>query len=403
LANISREALKNISSKYGTRFGAAMGEEQRPDITTEKYQEFKQNLLPKGAGWYEKAAKWSGSILKLKVKPKKHQELKEFIEICHLDITPEDAEACSLLLPLSFIVTAAFISFVVFGSMFFAFFFVIIGALTIIPLRNYLNFTANAWRMKASNQMVLCVFYIVTYMRHTSNLEGAINFASNHLSPPLSLDMKKVVWDVETERYPSVRESLDAYLETWREWNMEFVEAVHLIESSLYEGAEEKRSATLDKALDVILTETYEKMLHYAHNLKSPITILHMMGIIMPILGLVILPLIVSFLEGIEWYHISMLYNVILPLTVFYLGKTILAKRPTGYGDTDLGEAKNYQKYRNIIFHIGEREFQFPPYGYRIRDNHCVVRRGLYPITRSGCHGRPNSVSRKRNYRRYRL
>ena len=58
---------------------------------------------------------------------------------------------------------------------------------------------ASTWRMKASNQMVQSIFYIVTYMRHTSNLERAIEFAANHLEAPLSLDFRKILWDVETE------------------------------------------------------------------------------------------------------------------------------------------------------------------------------------------------------------
>src|SRR3989338_8136168 len=176
-------------------------------------------------------------------------------------------------------------------------------------------------------------------MRHTSNMENAIDFASQHLMPPLAHDMKKILWDVGTEKYDSVRESLDAYLETWKKYNMEFIEAFHLIESSLYEPSEERRVALLDKALDVILSETYEKMLHYAHNLKSPISMLHMLGIILPVLGLVILPLVVSFVEGVSWVHIAVLYNVVFPLGVFYLGKSILTNRPTGYGDTDISAA----------------------------------------------------------------
>ena len=53
--------------------------------------------------------------------------------------------------------------------------------LRIIPLQKLPYYLANSWRMKASNQMVLCVFYVVTYMRHTSNLENAIDFASHYI------------------------------------------------------------------------------------------------------------------------------------------------------------------------------------------------------------------------------
>ena len=364
MANLSDEQLKNISSKYSSRFGTNIKEERadvKPEIVSRQYQQFKSELLPPAHGWYEKVCKWSAKLINLKLNPKRKVELQEYIDICHFDITPEGVDAAASIIPLTIMLVGSIISGVVFQSMFFAFFFLVAGAVLMIPLRSYVKLQANAWRMKASNQMVLCIFYIVTFMRHTSNLEGAINFASNHLSPPLNLDMKKVIWDVESAKFDSVRDSLDSYLDTWRKYNGEFVEAMHLIESSLYEGNEARRGSILDKSLDVILTETYEKMLHYAHNLKSPITILHMLGVIMPILGLVILPIIVSFMGGVKWYHISTLYNVILPLGVYYVGSTILATRPTGYGDSDIGESEAYKKYRNLIFNIGGREFQFPP------------------------------------------
>ena len=198
-------------------------------------------------------------------------------------------------------------------------------------------------------------------MRHTSNLELAIKFAGDHLNPPLSLDLKRVLWNIETEKYSTVTESLDAYLGTWEDFNREFIEAFHLIEASIYEASEERRVNSLEKSLEVILSETYERMLHYAHDLKSPITMLHMLGIILPILGLVILPLVVSFMEGVKWYHILSLYNILLPIFVYYIGKNILSTRPTGYGDTDISDLPDVKKYKNILIHVGKNEIQLSP------------------------------------------
>jgi len=151
-------------------------------------------------------------------------------------------------------------------------------------------------------------------------------------------------------------------LESWRSYNKEFIESFHLVEGSLYETSEDRRLSLLDKALDVMLDETYEKMLHYAQNLKGPITMLHMLGVILPILGLVILPLVVSFMSGVEWYHLAALYNITLPVLVYFLGKNILAKRPTGYGDTDIAETNpGLKKYRNVVFKIAGVEFRIHP------------------------------------------
>lgn len=346
-----------------------------------EYTQFKKEYVPKKRSFYEKACNLSEKILRIKVDKKKGPLLQEAINIAHLGITPAGAISFSILAPILLILIGGLVSFAIFNSIFFVMFFLIIGALMLSPLANIPFFIANRWRMKASNQMVLCVFYIVTFMRHTSNLERAIDFAAEYLKPPLSLDLKKVLWDVETQKYESVKESLDNYLETWRKWNREFIESFHLIESSLYEPSESRRLGMLDKSLDVILSETYEKMLHYAHNLKSPITMLHMLGIILPILGLVILPLVVNFFGGVKWYHIAALYNILIPFGVYYLGKSILSKRPTGYGESDISEDNpEFKKYKNIVFNFLGMEIKINPLYLSIFVGFVLLLIGLSPL-----------------------
>ena len=364
-SGIDRQKLQSLMEMYRRRVEKELGvklEEQPLKLTTKEYQEFKADFLPKHMTVYEKLCNLSEKILKIKPDEKKAAVLQESINITHLNITPAGAVSFSFLMPLIGAVFGSLFAFLVFRSIFFVLLFVVGSLCMIKPLGKAPLFIANNWRLKTSNQMVLCIFYVVTYMRHTSNLEKAIEFAAEHLAPPLSLDLKKVLWDVENETYSSVKESLDMYLETWKKWNLEFIEAFHLIESSLYEGDESRRLNAIDKSLDVILDETYEKMLHYAHNLQNPITMLHMLGIILPILGLVILPLVVSFMDNVRWYHLAVIYNVILTLIVYYLGKNILSKRPTGYGDTDIAEENpGLKKYRNILIRIGGKEIQMTP------------------------------------------
>ena len=363
---IDKQKLQTLMEIYKKQLekelGAKLEEQPSKATTTKEYQQFKAEFLPKHMTYYEKLCNLSEKIIKIKPDAAKAAITQESIDITHLSITPSGTISFSFLIPIFGALVGALFAYLVYQSTFFVFLFIIGALVMIMPLGKVPEFLANNWRLKASNQMVLCIFYVVTYMRHTSNLEKAIEFASQHLVPPLSLDLKKIMWDVETEKYSSVKESLDIYLDTWKKWNIEFIEAFHLIESSLYEGDEARRLNALDKSLDVILDETYEKMLHYAHNLQNPITMLHMLGIILPILGLVILPLVVSFMENVRWYHLAVIYNVILTVVVYYLGKNILSRRPTGYGDTDIAEENpELKKYRNILIKIGNQEVQITP------------------------------------------
>src|SRR3990167_177867 len=381
---IDKQKLLDLMQIYKAHIEKELGaklEEQPSQPVTKEYREFKAEFLPKHMTLYEKLCNLSEKLLKIKPDAKKAEALQEAISITHLEITPAGAVSFSFLIPLVSALFGSLLAFLIFDSMFFVFLFLVGAAISIKPLGKVPEFLANNWRLKSSNQMVLCIFYIVTYMRHTSNLENAIEFGSQHLAPPLSLDLKKVLWDVETEKYSSVKESLDLYLDTWKKWNIEFIESFHLIESSLYEGEESRRLNALDKALEVILDETYEKMLHYAHNLQNPITMLHMLGIILPILGLVILPLVVSFMENVRWYHLGVLYNVVLTVIVYYLGKNILSKRPTGYGDTDIAEDNpGLKKYRNILIKIGKNEVQITPLVISVSIAVVFLFLGLIPV-----------------------
>jgi len=230
--------------------------------------------------------------------------------------------------------------------------FMIGGVIAVKPISRYPLHLAMKWRLQASNQMVLCILYIVMYMRHTSNLELAVKFAGEHIGNPLALDLRKVVWDVETQKYSTIKQSLNIYLEGWKKYNMDFVESFHLIESSLFEGNEKKRVELLEKALETMLEGTYTSMLHYAQEVKSPVTTLHMLGIILPVLGLIMLPLVGSFL-GVKWYQLAIIYNIAQPLAVYFIGYNIMAKRPVGYSQTNIYE--DNPKYKALrMYELGK-------------------------------------------------
>jgi hypothetical protein len=206
---------------------------------------------------------------------------------------------------------------------------------------------ANAWRLKASSQMVPAILYTVVYMKHTSNLERAIRFASEHLEGNLALDFKKIFYDVEIGRFTTIKQALDNYFEGWRDYAPEFIESFHLIESSLFEPSEARRIQILEKSLQVILDGVYEKMLKYSREIRSPLTNLYMLGIILPTLALALLPLASTLLgDSIKWPQLMIIFNFIIPFFVFYMTSEILLKRPGGYGETSVLELNpDYSKY----------------------------------------------------------
>ncbi|MBU2104180.1 MAG: hypothetical protein KKF67_00175 [Nanoarchaeota archaeon] len=349
--------VEEILRKHGARIEEQINSSDfgKFDFSRE-YVKFKEEMSPELTR-FERWCNSLGSLIKLKISEKDDKKIRRELEIAHLDIEPWQALTLSIVVFVSVFVLGLLLSVsvsLIRGSIaafpFLFFFLVIILALFLFYfVSGYPARLANKWRLKASSQMVPAILYIVVYMRHTPNLEKAIAFASEHLQYPLALDFKKVFYDVEVRRFSTMKESLDNYLEVWRDYSSEFIEAFHLIESSLFEPDNNRRIATLEKSLQVVLDGVYDKMLKFTHNVGSPLTNVYMLGVILPTLGLALLPLASAMIGGIiKWYHVFILYTMILPLVVFYLNDKIMFLRPGGYGETELLERNSmFYKYKS--------------------------------------------------------
>jgi hypothetical protein len=346
-----------ILDKYGRKL--SMFESFNPENAKSEYEIsneftlFKEDMMPQ-LSRFERLCNNIGGMIKLKLAQKDEARLQKEINSAHVNVTPSQVVSLAMLSFILVFIGGLLLSVAIYMfTLSFSFLMVFLSLFAAGFLFYYFYSApgrlANQWRLKAGSQFVPCVLYTVVYMKHTSNLERAIRFASQHLEPPLALDLRKVFWDVETGRFSTIKESLDNYLETWRETNSEFIESFNLIESSLFEPSEARRIQILERALQVILDGVYDKMLKYTHDVKSPLTNIYMLGIVLPTLGLALLPLASALLSGaIKWYHVIILFNVLIPFMVFYMTNEVMIKRPGGYGETSILELNPlYPKYKS--------------------------------------------------------
>lgn len=344
--------VKEILRKYGAKIeGRVNSEPLTTGGYTSAYASFKQEMAPE-LSKYERWCKSLGNVIKMKVSEKDYIKVKKQLDIAHLDIEPWQALGLGVMTFLAVFLFGLFFSvanLLITGNFPFLFFILIVfvSIFLFYYINGYPQRLANKWRLKASSQMVPAILYVVVYMRHTSNLERAIDFASRNLQYPLSLDFKKIFYNVEVGKFSTIKESLDNYLETWRDYSVEFVESFHLIESSLFEPDEARRIQTLEKSLQVVLDGIYDKMLKFSHEVSAPLTNVYMLAVMLPVLGIALIPLASAMVGGlITATHVFVLYNLLIPFVAFFMLDKILLLRPGGHGESKLLE-KNplYSEY----------------------------------------------------------
>lgn len=351
-----KPSVEDVLRKYGAKIEEQIAtDDSLKKNYSSSYEKFRSEMTREYTG-YEKMCHTLGSFIKLKISKKDFEKINKDLELGNIQVYPWQAIGLAMMSFLSIFFLSVLISVsigLIRGLENFPILFLIMSLFASIFvfnfLQNYPSRLARKWRLKASSQMVPAILYIVVYMRHTSNLEKAIQFASEHLEPPLAMDFRKIFYNVEVGKYSTIQESLNAYLETWKDFSTEFIESFHLIESSLFEADPGRRISILEKSLQVVLDGVYDKMLKFSHGVRSPLTNVYMLGVVMPTLALALIPLASAMAgEFVTAQIVFILFNVLGPFFVFFMTDKILMMRPGGHGEISLLENNPlYYQYKS--------------------------------------------------------
>lgn len=283
---------------------------------------------------FERFCNFSERALKLKAPKSSQEKLRESILMLDIDITPNGVFSATILVFISlFLLALPF--FFLDGSMKLLMPFIPFIAAYLVY--TYPSFLATVTKIRASDETIKVILYMVIYLRFNPQLENAFSFAAEHCSGPIGKDIKGIIWGLETGQFIDLKRAIGTKMEKWLIWDKEFVESINLILSLSRVGTEDIRKKNLEKALTYLLTSTYEKMKDYSRNLTSPITMIHSMGITFPLMGLVMFPMISIFLhDQMNPLYLAFGYTVFLPLILYFYLKRVISKRPGAFSYPDI-------------------------------------------------------------------
>jgi len=307
-------------------------------------------IKPREKIFYEKICNFLENNVNLPVPIIKEEEFNEAIEFCHLDITPKGPLLLSGITTLTFFVFFLFLAIFNIVPVFLTILFLVATFGFGYYLFNYPFFYATQYKIKASSEMVLAVVYMIVSMKIKSNLENAIVFTASNLRGPLGVDLGELVWDVYNGRYFSFEKALDSFIKKWKRENQEFTQAINLIKSSIYQGLKERENS-LNEAVRIVLEGTKNSMRRYSREMKSSLTILNALGILLPIIGLMFFPMVTIFMpDAVKPIVIVIGYNIVLPLVVFFLMMSFLKKRPATFHQPEVLEApkRGFRKFLDL-------------------------------------------------------
>ena len=111
----------------------------------------------------------------------------------------------------------------------------------------------------------------------------------------------------------------------------------------------------LEEAVRLVVDESYTRMTKYARELKLPTTAILVLGVILPVIGLTLIPLLTIFLpEILNISAVFFVYDFFLPLLLFSLILMLVESRPLTASSIQIGSNPFYVnlfgKRLNLLF-----------------------------------------------------
>ena len=307
---------------------------------------------------YEKICHLFGDYIQLDLEGELIEKLKKDIRVARLNLTPQEILSTAIFVLVVMIGILTPLSLVLFAPL--SYFIWAFPIFWTYYSFTYPNFKAEVVRIQSSDESLRAILYMAMYLDMNPNLEGAIKTAASHIKGPLSKDMSKLLWDVEMGRYVSVKRALGDYMKLWRDWSQDFVKSIEFLVNSIERTGEERRKL-IKKAQDNIIENTFDRMKQYSRNLQGPLKIIHMMGIVLPIMGLIMFPLVSIFLHGkINPLYVVAGYTVVLPLVLFFVIKRQISKRPGAYTHPSLKNVRDLPPKNMFRLELGESTYYIP-------------------------------------------
>ncbi len=327
-------------------------------VRSREYQEYRQaERHGQQKNWYERLVDRLG-LFTVEVSDMRG-DLVDAFRFLNWDVDPDRVFPAALILAFLALVIAGSIAILPIPLVFKAVAF-LLPILTLYYFVKYPVIRARSRVLQSSDDMIISILYMAIYMRNSPNIEGAVRFAALNVGGHMSRDLKRVLWETEVGNYTSVREALFDYAEQWKPYDQGFLEALEILSEATMEANQERREDLLAEAIQNLLDGSREKMKRYARDLKLPVSAITGMGIILPVLGIILFPMIASFIGGPNLaVYLSFTYNLLLPAVVYGLIRQVLLKRPPTIAAEQV-EAETLPPIGYITLNIGPWTVSIP-------------------------------------------
>ncbi len=181
--------------------------------------------------------------------------------------------------------------------------------------------------MEYKKEMLNTIMRFAMYLSMKANLEYALFNSLDYTKGILKEQFNNILLKLERKEYISLGEAFKDYTTIWNEYSPEFVDSLKLLEVASLSSQDEAKEI-MDESIDQIILSYNIEQKRSSEELTQKITRVIMLGIMLPVMFMMLVPLVSVFMpDTIKASILFLGFNILIPTFLFVNGLNFSAKR----------------------------------------------------------------------------
>jgi hypothetical protein len=178
-----------------------------------------------------------------------------------------------------------------------------------------------------SEEMLKALLRISTYISMQTSMEYAFIETTDHLRGTLKDQFSDIVASMKRKQKMTLGDALEPYVDTWNKINPIFVKSLRLLQTAAMSSQNEKEEI-IKETLDTLIINYTSQSKRFAEDLASNANKLISVGVLLPILSLMLLPLMSVFMPDLVTLPvIAFVYIILFPVMTLLMSLNFASKR----------------------------------------------------------------------------
>ncbi len=178
-----------------------------------------------------------------------------------------------------------------------------------------------------SEEMLRSVMKLATLISINTSMEYAFTQTAQDLRGTLKLQFNDIITKIRHKKHSTLGEAMSEYILLWNETNPDFVKSLKLLQTAEISPEEEKKQI-IKEVVETIILSYHNSGKRFAESLASKSKSLVAVGVLLPIISLMILPLASIFMPGVvSTAFVAFLYNIVFPSVLLVMALDFSVER----------------------------------------------------------------------------